>query len=195
MTKATLDLFDAPLGDAYDYYQALPDAVRFPSYRQEFSVDPQKWAQHEPPEWVFAVNWREYRYADIQHREDLNSIIPEDEPGIYVFYARPNRLVHRFPQFAFYVGISNEGGSQRPLRERLKEYVPTSLNAIKKRKNVHRMLQLYYGQIWVAFALTSTPSPELEQVEKRLHGFIHPCFGRRDFPPDIKQQQQAFGAT
>lgn len=193
MAKATFDLFDAPLGDAYGYYQGLPPAVRFPSYRQEFSIDPQNWAQNQPPDWAFELNWREYRYADIQRRNDLQAVIPEDEPGIYVFYARPNRLIHRFPQFAFYVGISNEHGSQRPLRERLKEYVPAALSAIRKRQNVHRMLQLYYGQIWVAFALTSAPSAQLEQVEEQLHGFLHPCFGRRDFPPDIKHQQQAFG--
>ncbi len=193
MAKATFDLFDAPLGDAYSYFQELPAEVRFKQYRQEFSIDPQNWAQHQPPDWVFALNWREYRYADIQQRADLQSVIPEDEPGIYIFYARPDRLVHQFPQFAFYVGISNERGSQRPLRERLKEYVPAALNAIRKRKNIHRMLQLYYGQIWVAFALTSAPSAELEQVEEQLHGFVHPCFGRRDFPPDVKHQQQAFG--
>ncbi len=199
MPKATFDLFDAPLGDmplgaAYDIYQSLPIELRFPAYRQEFSIDPTNWVQHQPPDWVFALTWREYRYADIQQRDDLQSIIPENEPGIYIFYARPDRLVHRFPQFAFYVGISNEHGSQRPLRERLKEYVPSALSAIRKRQNVHRMLQLYYQQIWVAFALTSLPSEELEQVEEQLHGFVHPCFGRRDFPADIKHQQQAHGA-
>jgi len=193
MAKATLDLFDAPLGDAYGYYQGLTDEVRFKCYRQEFSIDPQKWAEHEPADWVFELNWREYRYANIQQGEDLNRLIPEDDPGIYIFYTRANRLVYRFPQFAFYVGISNERDSQRPLRERLKDYLPTALNAIRKRKNVHRMLQLYYGQIWVAFTFSSVPSAELQEVERRLHGFIHPCFGRRDFPPDIKQQQKAFG--
>lgn len=193
MTKATLDLFDAPLGDAYDFYQALPNDARFKTYRQEFSVDPQNWTQHEPPQWVFDLSWREYRYADVQQPGALNQIIPEEEPGIYVFYARPDRLVYRFPQFAFYVGISNERNSQRSLRERLKEYVPSAVKTIKKRKNVHRMLQLYYGQIWVAFALSSVPSGQLEQVEEKLHGFVHPCFSRRDFPPDVKGQQQAFG--
>lgn len=193
MTKATFDLFDASLGDAHGYFRRLLPEARFGCYRQEFSVDPQNWEQHEPPAWVFELNWREYHYADIQHRKDLNQIIPEDEPGIYIFYARPNRLLYRFPQFAFYIGISNERNSLRPLRERLNDYLPTAMNTIRKRKNVHRMLQLYYEQIWVAFALSSAPSAELEVVEERLHGYIHPCFGRRDFPLDIKQQQQAFG--
>jgi len=193
MAKATFDPFDAPLGDAYDYYQKLSDDLRFSTYRREFSIDPQNWKQHRPPNWVFALNWKEYRYADIQKREDLESLIPEDKPGIYVFYARPDTLVHRFPQFAFYVGISNERNTQRPLRDRLKEYVPAALRSIKKRKNVHRMLQMYYGQIWVAFALTSAKSAELRKVEKKLHGFVHPCFARRDFPTRIKQQQQAYG--
>jgi hypothetical protein len=132
MPKATFDLFDAPLGDmnlsdVYGSYQALSHDQRFPPYRREFSVDPQNWVQYEPPGWVFELNWREYRYADVQEREDLQLEIPEDEPGIYVFYARPNKLVHRFPQFAFYIGISNEHNSQRPLRERLKQYIPATL--------------------------------------------------------------------
>jgi hypothetical protein len=193
MAKATYDLFDAPLGDAYGYFQGLRDEARFPSYRREFCVDPHNWIQHVPPEWVFGLAWREYRYADVQQRDDLNSVIPEDDPGIYIFYARPDRLIYHFPRFALYVGISNEHDSQRPLRERLKDYVPMALKSIKKRKNIHRMLQLYYEQIWVAFALTSAPSEELEQVEEGLHGFIYPCFSRRDFPADIKSQQKAFG--
>jgi hypothetical protein len=193
MAKATFDPFDATLGDAYSYYQKLAAGARFASYRQEFSTDPQNWKKHEPPAWVFALKWREYRYADVQRREDLHPIIPENKPGIYIFYARPDRLIHRFPQFAFYIGISNERGSQRPLRERLKEYVPAALPTIKKRKNVHRMLQMYYGQIWVAFALTSASPASLRRIEMQLHGFVHPCFARRDFPVGIKQQQQAFG--
>lgn len=193
MPKATLDLFDAPLGDAYGYYQSLADQVRFPIYRQEFSADPQKWSQHEPPAWVFTLNWQEYRYADIQQRDALHTLIPGNEPGIYIFYARPDRIVYRFPQFAFYVGISNERGNNRPLRERLKDYVPAALSAIRKRQNIHRMLQLYYGQIWVAFALAPKSSKVLRNVEKQLHGFVHPCTSRRDFPTDIKRQQQAFG--
>lgn len=193
MPKATFDPFDAALGDAYGHYQALSDDVRFALYRREFSADPQKWSQHQPPAWVFGLAWREYRYADIQQRGELQKLIPEDRPGIYIFYARPDRLVHRFPEFAFYVGISNEHGSNRPLRERLKDYVPASLSKIRKRKNIHRMLQLYYGQIWVAFALAPRSSKVLQKVEEDLHGFVHPCFGRRDFPAGIKRQQQAFG--
>src|ERR1700681_208944 len=81
MAKATFDPFDASLGDAYSYYQKLPSGVRFPSYRQGFSIDPQNWKQQRPPNWVFALKWREYRYADVQQREDLQSVIPSDKPG------------------------------------------------------------------------------------------------------------------
>ena len=127
MTKATFDLIDAPLGDAYGHYQGLEDEVRFMTYRREFSVDPSNWEQNLPPEWVFGLNWKEYRYSEIQQRNDLNEVIPEDDPGIYIFYTRPNQLVYKFPQFAFYIGISNERNSQRPLRERLKDYPIRSL--------------------------------------------------------------------
>ena len=151
------------------------------------------WDRYVPPAWVFELNWREYRYAEIQRRKDLDLFIPDDEPGIYVFYARPDRLIYNFPQFPLYNGISNERNSLRPLRERLKDYLPTALSKIKKRKNIHRMLRLYYEHIWVAFAFSEATSADLEEVEKLLHGFIYPCFSRRDFPPEIKEQQQAFG--
>lgn len=193
--KATIDLFDESLGEAYGYHQALPPPVRFKLYRQEFSIDPQNWIDYRPPEWVFALNWREYRYADVRQLDDLKLLIPEDDPGIYIFYTRPDRLLHCVPQFPFYVGISNERGSNRPLRERLNDYVPTALSAIRKRKNIHRMLQMYYSQIWVVFALTSKPSSELKKIEEQIHGFVHPCFARRDFPTRIKNQQKAWGIT
>jgi len=193
MPKVTFDPFDAPLGDVYGHYQGLGGDERFLLYRREFSVDPQKWSAHEPPAWVFALDWKEYRYADIQQRDDVQHLIPQDDPGIYIFYTRPHQLVYRFPQFAFYIGISNERGTNRPLRERLKEYTPAALSTIRKRQNIHRMLQLYYAQIWVAFALAPRSSTVLRKVEEQLHGFVHPCFGRRDFPADIKQQQKAFG--
>ncbi len=194
MAKATFDLFDAPLGDAFDSYQGLPDAQRFANYRQEFSVDPQHWARHCPPSWAFGLRWQEFRYADVRNGGELDRLIGKDHPGVYVFYARPERLVHRFPQFAFYVGISNEGGSMRPLRERLKDYLPTALAKIRKRHNIHRMLQLYYGCLWVAFALTDDHATDLETLEESLHGYVHPCFARRDFPIEVKAQQKAFGA-
>jgi hypothetical protein len=193
MSKATFDLFDAPLGDAFDYLQALPDEVRFPCYRQEFSVDPRNWAANEPPTWAQALNWQEYRYSDVQDRTDLDTLITDDHPGIYIFYARPEILLHSFPRFAFYVGISGEGNSMRPLRERLKDYLPRCLSQIQKRKNIHRMLQLYYNRLWVSYALTDTHAAHLEELELKLHGYVHPCFGRRDFPLEIKHQQQAFG--
>ena len=60
-------------------------------------------------------------------------------------------------------------------------------------RNIHRMLQFYYGCLWVAYALTDDHASELEALEESLHGYIHPCFARRDFPVLVKAQQQAFG--
>lgn len=193
MREATIDLLDAPLSDAYGQYQELADELRFELYRQKFLIDPKSWMMHEPPDWVFNLDWQEYRYADVQNRQDLDTIIPEENSGIYIFFTRAHRLIYQFPQFAFYIGISNEHNSLRPLRDRLNDYLPSALSKIKKRANVHRMLRLYYEHIWVAFALSSTPSAELEEIEKQLHGFIYPCFNRRDFPTEIKRQHQAFG--
>ena len=193
MDKATFDLFDASLGDSFTYWQGLPDDVRFSSYRRVFSVDPINWSRHLPPNWALRLDWHEYRYSKVQERSDLRHLIHSTLPGIYIFYVRPERLIGRFPQFALYVGISNERDSQRPLRERLGDYLPERLSAIKKRKNIHQMLQLYYRHVWVSYAVTPATSADLEALEDQLHGYIHPCFGRRDFPVEVKTQQQAWG--
>lgn len=195
MDKATKDLFDAPLGDAFDSYQELPDQQRFPSYRCEYSVDPKNWTRYIPPIWAFALTWKEYRYADVTSSRELNRLITVDYPGVYIFYASPHPtpLIHHFPRFPFYIGISNENGSLRPLRERLSDYLPKRLASIQKRKNFHRMVQQYYPTLRVAFAVTKDHASDLESLEQCLHGYIYPIFDRRDFPVDVKDQQRAWG--
>ncbi len=194
VTRATLDLLDAaiPTPDKYEQWRQLPDNVRFENYRKHFLTDPVFWGRHQPKDWVFALSWNEYRYADVTTPADVDAKIGSDKPGVYIFYVRPTRIVYRFPQFAFYIGISNERGTNRPLRERLKDYIPTRVAAKLKRDNIDQMLQMYYGVLWVAYALAARPSSELVKLEKKLHGFIYPCYSRRDFPKDIQTQRRRF---
>ena len=131
--------------------------------------------------------------AKVSKRKDLEQIISSTLPGIYIFYVRPERLIGRFPQFALYIGISNERNSQRPLRDRLGDYLPSNLSTIQKRKNVHRMLQIYYNSLWVTYATTSAVSSDLEALEEAVHGYIHPCFGRRDFSNRDKRPTEGMG--
>jgi len=190
---ATIDLLDAPIPEGFAEWQKTPDEVRWPHYEQGFRTDPVLWSRHKPPTWSESLTWSEFRYSEIKDNAALDQIVDSDLPGIYIFYVRPDRPFVKFPQFALYVGIANERESKRPLRERLKDYLPARIAKKRKRRNIDRMLRLYYGVLWVTFSLTDKPSKELAALEENLHGFIYPPYGRRDFPVDIKNQQKAFG--
>ena len=190
--RATFDVLDAAIPSDFRRWQNYPDDVRFMPYRKSFLTDPVYWVRHKPLDWAFVLAWSEFRYSDVTTPADVDNRIQSDEPGLYIFYIRPEQVLFRFPQFAFYVGISNERGSERPLRERLKDYLPTRIVAKLKRDNIDQMLQMYYGVLWVAYALTTRPSNELKELETKLHGFIYPCYARRDYPDDIQTQQRRF---
>jgi hypothetical protein len=190
---ATFDPLDAPLFEAYEFHQSLADSVRADLYQRWYWADPVNWTRHEPPDWVFNLQWKEFRYSEVTDRDKLRQLLTENEPGVYFFTVKPNKLLDQvFPHYVFYVGISNEDGSNRPLRERLFDYLPTSISAIKKRKAIHKFLTLYYGQAWVRYAYVTNTSSELESAEMKLHGYLAPPVAERDFPPDMKAKKPAF---
>jgi hypothetical protein len=193
INTVTLDILDASIPDEFNKWQGLTDEVRFAHYKEIIRTDPTHWKRHQPADWAFNLPWAEFRYADVKDSAILKTIITSTQPGIYIFYIRPEKVLYQFPQLALYVGISNEGNSQRPLRDRLKDYLPSTVASKNRREHIDRMLKLYYGVIWVAYALTDRPSNELEALEEKLHGFIYPRYDRRDFPVDIKTQQKRFG--
>jgi hypothetical protein len=190
---ATFDPLDAPLHDAYTYHQELPDSVRASLYIRWYWADPIHWTRHKPDLWVFQLQWQEFRYSEVTNRKKLRQHLTKNDPGIYFFTVKPADLLdQRFPHHVFYVGISNEDGSGRPLVDRLGDYLPTSIAAIRKRKKVHKLLTLYYGETWVRFAYVTQPSKELETAEMKLHGYLAPPVAERDYPPDMKPHKPAF---
>lgn len=193
ISAATVDILDASIPDDFNRWLSYPDEVRWPHYRKKFCTDPKLWVRHQPPVWAASLAWAEFRYKDVSDGAHLDRIIASDLPGLYIFYVRPENILYSFPQFALYVGISNESDSGRPLRKRLRDYLPDVIKNKKKRENIDRMLRLYYGVLWVAYALSDRPSADLETLETKLHGFIHPPYDRRDFPVDIKTQHKRFG--
>jgi len=189
---ATFDPLDAPLWEGYEYFQSLADVVRASSYQHLFWVDPKHWRRHKPPEWIYNLEWKTYRYSQVDTAAKLRAAATETTPGIYIFSVRPELPVNGFPHFALYVGISNENDSGRPLRERLGDYLPRRVSAIRKRKNIHRMLCLYLLDLWVHFAYVDRPSATLMQVEKLLHGYLAPPVADEDYPVDMKHLKPAF---
>ena len=188
----TFDPFDAPLWEGYDYFQSLPDPVRARSYQQTFWVDPKHWQKHKPPAWVFDLEWKSYRYSDVDTPAKLRAIVTEDVPGIYIFSVRPELTVCGFPHYALYVGISNAYSSERIIRERLEDYLPTRIATIKKRTNIHSMVCLYFDDLWVHFAYVDKPSTTLMKAEETLHGYLAPPVGDKAFPIDMKKFKRAW---
>lgn len=186
---ATLDPFDSEISisEGHVSLARLSDSVRSAHYKLKFLADPVIWEAHRPPKWLANLEWHEYRYRDVQTTKHLREIIGDDTPGIYMFYARPEEAVYTFPRFPLYVGIS-----ERPVWQRLGEYLPSCTSKVKKRQHIHRMLKLYYNQLRVAYAQASVEKTELAAAEKTLHGLIYPCYGRRDFPARVKRVQEAF---
>ena len=116
----------------------------------------------------------------------------EDVPGIYIFSVRPEFPVCGFPHYALYVGISNAYDSGRVVRERLEDYLPTRVAAIKKRSNIHRMVCLYLDDLWVHFAYVDKLSTTLMEAEKTLHGYLAPPAADKAYPIDMKKFKPAW---
>lgn len=189
---ATFDPLDAPLWEGYVYYQSLADVIRASSYQHVFWVDPKHWIRHKPPAWIFKLEWKTYRYSEIDSMAKLRTTVAKPIPGIYIFSVRPEKPVNGFPNFALYVGISNINDSKRPVRDRLGDYLPNRIKTIRKRKNIHRMLCLYFHYLWVHFAYVKKPSATIMQVEKTLHGYLAPPVADEAFPVDMKHLKPAF---
>jgi hypothetical protein len=188
----TFDPLDAPLWEGHEYFHSLADAVRADSYQHLFWVDPKHWERHKPPAWIFGLKWECYRYSDVDTIDKLRTIVTEDVPGIYIFSVRPEFPVCGFPHYALYVGISNTYNSGRAVRERLEDYLPTRVATIKKRKNIHRMVYLYFDDLWVHFAYVAKSSTTLMEAEMRLHGYLAPPAADKAYPIDMKKYKPAW---
>jgi len=189
---ATFDPLDAPLWEGYEYFQSLADVVRASSYQHVFWVDPKHWKRHKPPAWFYQLEWKTYRYSQIDSAAKLRAAATKKTPGIYIFSVRPEFPVTGFPNFALYVGISNRNDSRRPVRERLADYLPKRISAIRKRNNIHRMLCLYFADLWVHYAYVNKASVTIMQAEKKLHGYLAPPVADEAYPVDMKKLKPAF---
>ncbi len=188
MKQATLDLLDSELRKGNLKFQNYPFEDRFGLYRKSFLLDPSNWEKYYPQIKKYQFHWKEFKYAKMQN---INSLINSDKPGIYFFCVKPPELLYNLPNYVLYVGISNERDSNRSLQERLKDYFYFSI--IKKRNNIHRMLQMFYDHIYVVYSLLDLKSESLREIEQALHAFYYPPENRRDFPVEFKEAQKAWG--
>lgn len=189
MLQKTLDILDKDLSTKANYYRTLPIEVRFRFLREEFLLDSSYWDKYHPLIDMHKLTWGEFKYSDINKPDSIDTIITNNDIGVYLFIIRGKKLFLDMPQYVFYVGIAGENNSLRPLRDRLKDYY--RLETIKKRKKVHRMLSMYHPNVYVKYATTKMVYTDLEQLEVNLHGFFYPICNERDFPIELKHERAA----
>ncbi|WP_298487001.1 hypothetical protein [uncultured Maribacter sp.] len=189
VTTKTLDILDAEYTTIVKKYKELEDNLRYKNSEETFILDPIYWEkyQNEIDALNCVLDWKEFKFDS---KPNLETLIPTNEIGIYMFTVKPNNLIYDFPKYVIYVGISGEKGSNRPLKERLNDYF--NFNEIKKRKKLHRLLSKYFKNTHVAYSTVNITWQNLEKLEKAFHGFFLPIGNSRDFPVDIKTIKDAF---
>jgi hypothetical protein len=186
---STFDLLDAEFTSEVTDYLSIKDKHRYSISNETFNLDPTYWQDYYKKinDFKCTFSWDEFK---LDSRPDLNTLIPTNDIGIYMFIVKPLDLIYDLPKFVIYVGISGEKGSNRPLKDRIGDYL--NFNIIKKRSSLHRLLCKYYSQAYVAYSTVNIKWQDVEEMEKAFHGFFMPIGNKRDFPVKIKKIKNSF---
>jgi len=190
MLQKTLDLIDSELKREHAVWRGQTALQRYPHYLRSIHADPVQWQLLHQYFSKHKFKWTEFQYKDVMDANDLDSKIPSTSPGVYIFYVKADQLVFEFPRIALYCGISNDQNSNRPIRERLKDYYYLSVK--DKRGNEDLMLQLYYPYIWVTYTLLNWATPEIKELETNLHEYLGPPFSSQAYMPETRRVRNAW---
>ncbi len=191
MKARTLDVLDRTLSEEYDINLNACSDHKFKFYKEELMLDPVNWDDYYTKLSKYGFNWTEFKYEKVSKEEiKLDSIFDKDDTGVYLFIVKSNLLIHDMPKFVLYVGIAGENDTNRPLKDRLRDYF--YYNQMKKRGRIHMLLRKYYKNVYVAFSYLNLPFNELRQIETDLHGFFYPIYSERDFPAPLKKTRKSF---
>lgn len=185
----TFDLLDAEYTREVVDFLSLDDKFRYKNAEETMILDPNYWEKYYRiiQSYDCNFNWNEFKFDS---RPDLNALIQTNDIGVYMFIIKPINLIYGEPSYVIYVGISGEKDSNRPLKDRIADYL--NYNNIKKRKKLHRLLSKYYGEAYMAYSVVNVSSQQLKEVEKALHGYFMPIANDRDFPVGIKNIKKSF---
>lgn len=190
MRKATFDLLDAEISKKYNEYIADYSEVRERFFTEKFWLDVPNWQKYFRDLSTFTFVWNEFKYTDINVSNQLDTVINSNDTGIYMFIIKPENQIYGLPKFVMYIGLSGENNSSRPLKDRLKDYYKFS--QVKKRDAVLRLLEKYYKNIYVAYALLNLSMSQLKQIETALIGFFYPQCNKDDFPVELQPIKKSF---
>ena len=193
MKKLTLDILDSISPEYAQYQGILPFTARYNEYTSQFSLINQAWENHFNSIAAITFNWQEIKYGDVVNRTvKIDDVIP-DTIGVYLFIVRPINLVNNLPKYVYYVGIAGANGSNRALKDRLKDYFAES--QLKKRDSVRILIYKHYENVFINYSSITLPvGTTIEQIEKSLIGFFgtHLLANRDDIPVELQPQGKAF---
>ncbi|MDZ4147052.1 MAG: hypothetical protein U1C58_02085 [Flavobacteriaceae bacterium] len=186
--QTTLDILDSQLRGKYDAYLKMDKEDRYGIFsRKPIRIDPW-WSNlkyQEIKDEVVNLNWsKPIKYSDLV---DFKTLITEEDKGIYLLYVQPTNLILELPRYLLYVGISGVNGSERPLRERLNDYLYPS--QIDKRANIHKLLQMYFEEVYVVYSYYKGDFKRLEEIETSLTEFFSAPFSDAAYEPSTKKSQ------
>jgi hypothetical protein len=190
MKTATLDILDKNLSSEHQQWVSLNFDIRKRNYTENLLCDVINWEFYYNQIEAYNLNWSEFKYDSIEDLSQIDQIIEENHTGFYMFIVKPNNAIYEMPKNVFYVGMSGENNSNRPLKERLKDYF--NLDKIKKRNAVIRLLHKYYPNVYIAYSLYNGSTTILKQIESSLIGFFYPLCNKDDFPIELKNDKKAF---
>jgi hypothetical protein len=190
MKTATLDILDKELSQEFHAWQPSDFEKRKRNYTENITMDIPNWKQYYSEIEPYKLQWKEFKYDRINDLDEIDQIINSTETGFYMFIVKPNETIYDMPKNVFYVGMSGENNSNRPLKERLKDYF--KLDKIKKRNTIIRLLYKYHPNVYIAYSLYNGSTTVLKQIESSLIGFFYPLCNKDDFPIELKEDKKAF---
>ena len=154
----------------------LPDPNKPSGHAPDFVLWPRQWAAYNL---LDLFNWEIHPF-----QQDKVDEIPI-EPGIYSFIIQPGIAGHPHCSYLMYVGMT-----ERPLRERFKEYFREKQNIERGRPKILKLLHVY--QDYLHFCCSAiTETERIEEIEDALvNAFIPPC--NDQYPAEISRPMKAF---
>lgn len=195
--KKTVDMLDAHLSAEHVTFISADEYKRSRFFTEELRLDPVNWATYHGRFTStlttngLTVTWNEFKYSDvIANRNLIDTQITSTETGVYMFIVQSNDDIYNFSRFVLYVGISGENNSNRPLKDRLKDYF--RLEQVKKRDAVLRIIEKYKNNVRIAYFLANTTTAVLKEIEQALIGFFYPLANKDDFPVELQPSKKSF---
>ena len=152
--------------------------------------DPNKPGGHDYTFFLWPRQWTDDKLSDLFNweihpfQQDKADEIPI-KPGIYSFIIQPGIAEHPHCSYLMYVGMT-----ERPLRERFREYFGEKRKNESGRPKILRLLHVYQDYLYFCCSAI-TETERIEDIEKTLvDAFIPPC--NDQYSAEINRSVKAF---